>query len=141
MGPPATPTPPAPPPPDAAPLGVAPLYPCLGIVAGVFPDPPVPLGNAPPPPLPPGRPFTPGEAFPPDPPPVAVNPNAVEGLQFLCVPVVVGEFATEGPPAPTAIGYGVCVTGVFPNKNPPPPPPPEAPAVPGMIAPPPATTK
>jgi hypothetical protein len=90
VGPPATPTPPAPPPPDAAPLGEAPLYPCLGIVAGVFPDPPVPLGNAPPPPLPPGRPFTPGEEFPPEPPPVAVNPNAVDGLPFLCVPVVVG---------------------------------------------------
>jgi periplasmic protein TonB len=84
VGPPATPTPPAPPPPDAAPLGVAPLYPCLGIVAGVFPVPPVPLGNAPPPPDPPGLPNAfPGGEFPPEPPPVAVNPNAVDGLPFL----------------------------------------------------------
>jgi hypothetical protein len=55
--------------------------------------------------------------------------------------LVVGEFATEGPPPPILIAYGPIDTVVFPNLNPPPPPPPEAPAVPGMIAPPPATIK
>ena len=93
------PAPPPPPPPDAVPS--APEYPCLGIVAGVFPDPAGPFQTGPlPPPEPPLAPAV--TELPDPPPPDAVKPKAVDGLPDLVDPAL-GK-GVIAPPAPTVIG-------------------------------------